>query len=335
MKILLVGGTGVLSTCVAQRLINRGDAVTLYNRGLTPPRLTGPYRQWIGDLGDTEAAIAVMRSDGAWDCVIDTVSGVPEKARAVAAACAGVTRQLIFCSSSNVYPKPAHYYPVREDHPPGAAFASGVGKIRCEACHREAASRGDFALTIIRPGQIYGETGGVLHSLGQGLGFLDRVRRGMPVIVHGDGTGLWSALHAEDVAGIFAAAAGNPAAFNGVYHAMGEEWMTWDQYYAGIAEAMGAPLPPLVHIPVEMLCEIAPVAGDQARRSLQYPGIYDMTRTRRDFNWKQTIPFVEGMRRTIRWLIDHDRIEPWDASPEYERITQAWQAWRQGGSKAL
>ncbi|MHB9105864.1 MAG: NAD-dependent epimerase/dehydratase family protein [Armatimonadota bacterium] len=331
MKILLVGGTGLLSTCVAQRLIHRGDAVTLFHRGRTPPRLTEPCRQWIGDLDDAEAAIALIRCEGAWDCVIDTVSGVPERARTVATACAGITRQLIFCSSSNVYPKPAHHYPVREDHPLGAAFASGVGKIGCEECYREAAGRGDFALTIIRPGQIYGETGGVLHSLGQGLGFLDRVRRGLPVVVHGDGTGLWSALHADDIAAIFAAAAGNPVAFNGIYHAMGEEWMTWDRYYAGIAEALGAPAPSLVHVPVEMLCEIAPAAGDQARRSLQHPGIYDMTRARRDFDWQQAIPFVEGMRRTITWLIEHDGIEPWDADLEYERIIQAWQDWREGG----
>lgn len=335
MKILLVGGTGLLGTCVAQRLIDRGDAVTLLNRGRTPSRLTGPYQRLIGDLNDAEAAATLIRRGGAWDCVIDTISGVPERARTVASACAGITRQLIFCSSSSVYPKPADHYPVREDHPLGAAFANGIGKIGCEDCYRKAANRGDFALTIIRPGQIYGETGGVLHSLGQGLGFLDRVRCGLPVIVHGDGTGLWSALHADDIAAIFAAAAGNPIAFNNIYNAMGEEWMTWDRYYASIAEAMGVPAPPLVHVPVEILCEIAPVAGDQARRSLQYPGIYDMTRARRDFGWKQTIPFVEGMRRTINWLIEHDGIEPWNAGPEYERIIRAWQTWREGGRKAL
>jgi len=148
------------------------------------------------------------------------------------------------------------------------------------------------------------------------------------VVVHGDGTGLWSALHADDVASLFVAAAGNPAAFGGVYNAAGEEWMTWDQYHERLALVMGVAVPSLIHVPVEILCAIAPAPADQVRRSLQYPGIYDMARARRDFHWQQTIPFVEGMRRTIRWLQEHDRIEPWDASPEYEQIILAWRARR-------
>ncbi len=328
MKVLILGGTGLASTSVAQQLIDRGEEVTVLNRGRTPSRLSGRYRQWTDDLGHADACTARIRSEAWWDCVIDMVSGVPERATVVSGACAGIARQLVFCSSTNVYPKPADSYPVRDDHRLGATFPSGIGKIRCEEIYREGERRGDYALTVVRPGQIYGETGGVLHSLGQSRGFLDRVRRGKPVIVHGDGLGLWSALHADDVARVFTLAAGNPASFGRAYNAAGDEWMTWDQYYERIALAMDVAVPPLVHVPVEILCEIAPGLSDQVHRSLRYPGMYDMSRARDELGWRQTIPFVEGMRRTLRWLIDHDRIAPWDADGDYERILAAYRAWR-------
>ncbi len=333
MKALALGGTGLLSTSVAQTLVDRGDEVTLINRGRTPSRLAGQYRQRVGDVADVKAFTALVRREGPWDCVIDTIS-TSSTASQVSAACAGCTRQYLFCSSSNVYIRPFLHYPVREDHPLGAQFASGTGKIRCEAIHREAAHRGDYALTIIRPGHICGEGGRVLHSLGQVPGFLDRMRQGKPVVVHGDGSGLWSALHADDIAGIFAGAAGNPVAFGVTYNAMGEEWFTWDQYYERVALALEVAVPRLLHVPVEVLCAIAPAAGDQARRTLQYPGIYDMSRARHDFGWRQTIPLVASLSRTIRWLEAHGRIEPWDATPEYERIVSAWQAWCSRGAGA-
>lgn len=333
VRTLILGGTGLLSTSVAQALIDRGDDVTLINRGRTPSRLSGSFRQCVGDLADAEGFTALVRCQSPWACVIDTIS-TPVTAPHVSAACAGCTRQLVFCSSSNVYTRPFLHHPVREDHPLGAQFASGTGKITCEEIHREAARRGDYALTVIRPGQICGEGGGVLHSLGQVSGFLDRMRQGKPVVVHGDGLGLWSALHADDIASIFASAACNPVAFGGTYNAMGEEWLTWDQYHERIAQVLEVTVPPLLHVPVEILCTIAPAAGDQARRTLQYPGIYDMSRARRDFGWKQRIPLIDGLRRTIGWLAAHDRIEPWDASPEYERIVSEWQAWRSRGAGA-
>ncbi len=330
MKTLIFGGTGLLSTCVAQRLVDRGDDVTLINRGRTPSRLTGRYRQLTGDLrAAPEAFMALVRCEGPWDCVVDTITHSSNAAQ-VSAGCTGCTTQYIFSSSSNVYARPFSHYPVHEDHPLGATFPSGADKLRCEDIHREGARRGGYALTVIREGQICGEGGPVLHSLGKTPGFLDRMRQGRPVIVHGNGQGLWSALHAEDIASIFASAAGNKVAFDATYNAMGEEWFTWDQYHECVAQALGVPVPELLHVPVDVLCAISPAAGDHARRTLQYPGIYDMSKARRDFGWRQTIPLVESHRRTIRWLEANGRIEPWDASPAYEQILVAWQAWRKG-----
>src|SRR3712207_8790745 len=88
--------------------------------------------------------------------------------------------------------------------------------------------------------------------------YLDRIRKGKPIIVHGDGTSFWSSCHRDDVARTFVAAAGNQRTFGRVYHVTGEEWMTWNRYHAAVAEGMGAPPPTLVHIPTDLLARAVP-----------------------------------------------------------------------------
>lgn len=325
MKILIIGGTGLISTAVAQQAVDRGHAVTLLNRGQTPVRVTGDFRVLAGDRADRPAFERLVRESGSWDCVVDMICSDPADAVSLASALKGRTAQLVFCSTTNVYPKPADHYPVREDHRVGAAFKNGVDKAACEVVHRKAEADGHYRVTVIRPGHAYGETGPVLHSLGSNTAVLDRIRKGRPVIVHGDGQGLWSALHAEDVAQVFSAAAGHPAAFGRTYNATGLEWMTWDQYHARIAEALGVTCPERVHIATDRLAQLAPDRTAQVKRSLQYPGIYDMTAARTELGFCSRISFVDGMRRTIRWLEERGKIEPWETDPGYERIISAWQ----------
>jgi nucleoside-diphosphate-sugar epimerase len=331
MKLLIIGGTGLISTSVAQRAIDRGADVTLLNRGKTPVRLRGPFRVITGDRSDRSAFERLLRESGNWDCVIDMICSEPDDAASLARAFRGRIGQLIFCSTTNVYPKPADHYPVREEHRLGAAFKNGIDKAGCEVIHRQAEADGAYRVTIIRPGQTYGEGGPVLHSLGNGTAFLDRIRHGRPLVVQSDGNGLWSALHADDVANVFVAAAIKPEALGKTYNATGTEWMTWDRYHAGVAEALGATLPELVHIPAGLLAALAPDRAAQSLRSLQYPGIYDMAAAREQLGFCPLINFVEGMRRTIRWLEAEGRIEPWQSDPQYDRIIDGWKKWVKAG----
>lgn len=330
MKVLIVGGTGLISTAVTQQLLDRGAHVTLFNRGRTKPRYDGDVDLLVGDRTERRRFAEQVRETGPWDCVIDMICSDPRDAAALHGGCQGCTEQVIFCSTTNVYPKPADSYPVREDHRLGAAYRNGIDKAECERLHREAEAAGDYAVTVIRPGHTYGETGGVLHSLGQSTSYLDRLRRGRPIIVHGDGQGMWSALHADDVGSVFAAAAGQKEAFGRAYNACGEEWMTWNQYHQKVAFALEAPVPEPVHIPITVLDRLAPKRADHPRRSLQYPGIYDMTSARRDLGWSQQIPFTDGIRRVVGWLEDNDAIEPWDNDEEYEMILGRWRGCLEG-----
>ena len=323
MKILIIGGSGMISTCIAQALVARGDAVTLLNRGITPVRVRGDFQRLIGDRSDRPAFENIVRQSGPWDVVVDMICSDPNDAASLARAIRGRAKQLVFCSTTNVYPKPADAYPVREDHRLGAAYKNGVDKARCEVLHRNAEAAGEYRVTVIRPGHTFGEGGGVLNSFASPA-FVDRMRHGKPVIVHNDGHGLWSALHADDVAQVFATATGNPAAFGRTYNATGTDWMTWNRYYRGIAEALGVDPPEFVHIPTEVLSLLAPARAAQCTRSLQYPGIYDMSAACEELGFRARVTFVEGMRRGITWIETHGRIEPWTSDPEYDDVIGAW-----------
>jgi nucleoside-diphosphate-sugar epimerase len=327
MRVLVIGGTGQASSAVTQQLLDAGHAVATLNRGQTPVRYRGEVRRLLGDRGDPATVAHAVRADGPWDAVIDMVCGDPAHAAALREACRGQVAQVLFCSTTNVYPKPADSYPVGPEHRLGAAFASGVSKLACETVHRAAHAAGEYAVTIVRPGHILGETGRVLHSLGNGTAYLDRLRRGLPLVVHGDGTGLWTALHAEDVARVFVAATGHRAALGRAYNACGEQWFTWDQYQAAVAAALGVAVPPLVHIPPTALAKLAPERSAQVLRSLRYPGVYDMAATRHDLGVGQTIGLVEALGRTVAWLDQQGLIEPAASDANYDRVLAAWHAW--------
>jgi len=322
MKILVIGGTGLISSEVVRQLVEHGDALTVFNRGQTPKRMSADVAVLLGDRKSHADFESSVQSHGPWDIVIDMICHDPDDARSLVRACRRDVGQVVFCSTSNVYPKPATHYPVREDHPLSAAFQNGIDKIECETICREAAV--DFALTVVRPGHTYGETGVVLHSLGSSTSYLDRIRCGRPIIVHGDGNGLWSALHAADVASLIVAATGNPRAYGRTYNATSEEWMTWNQYQEKVAAALDVAPAPVTHIPTDVLARLAPDRAAQCQRSLQYPGIYDSSRARQELGWQPRISFIDGMRRVVTWLEEHGAIESWQSDPGYDCVLEAF-----------
>lgn len=324
MKILIIGGSGIISTSITQQLLDRGEQVTLFNRGISPVRVDGDIKLLTGDRSNHQNFENTIRNAGKWDCVIDMICSEPKDAKSLIRACKGITEQVIFCSTTNVYPKPADAYPVNEEHRLASTYKNGIDKAECEKLHRKTEANGDFKVTIIRPGHTYAEGGLVLHSLGNSTSYLDRMLHGKEIIVHGDGQSLWSALHADDVARIFVSAVGNPLAFGKIYNATGQELMTWDQYNCNVALAINAEVPKIIHIPIEKLAKLAPTKTAQCQRSLQYPGIYDMSKACNELGFKQQISFVDGMRRVVKWINNNQGIDSWESDPEYDEIIEKW-----------
>jgi nucleoside-diphosphate-sugar epimerase len=326
MRILMIGGTGLISTYLTTDLLAQGHAVTLYNRGQSIYPTPAEAVVLHGDRTNYPAFEAAVRDAGCFDAVIDMVGYEPEDGHSVVRAFRGHTGQFIFCSTVDVYGKPATRYPYREDESYGGLNTYSRSKVDIEKTLWEAYQQGDFPLTIIRPAYTYGEGRGPLYPLGSSTGYLERLRRGRPVIVHGDGTSLWTACHASDVAHAFANAIGNPKALGNAYHTAGEEWMTWDTYHQQVAQAIGAPAPTLVHIPTDLLVKAYPERAAIVQENFLYNNIFDNSAARADLGFAYTIPWVEGVRRMDAWLQAHKSKAPAQEDLVLDRMLLLWKA---------
>lgn len=322
----MIGGTGLISAPMTEMFVARGDAVIHYNRGKFDlyPAPAGVVTVH-GDRTDYAAFERQMHELGTFDCVIDMVGYLPEDGPSVVRALRGRTGHFIFCSTVDVYRKPAGRYPVSEDEGFGGLNSYSRNKVTIEKTLWEACAQGGFPLTVIRPAYTYGEGRGPLHSFGGRTSYIDRLRKGKPIVVHGDGSSFWTACHKEDVAGAFVHAAGNAQTIGKAYHTPGEEWMTWNMYHQAAAEAIGAPPPQLVHIPTDVLAFAAPQHGSICVENFQFNNIFDTTAARRDLDFQYTVPWRTGMQRMVAWLDAHSKVEPWDSDPYEDRLIAAWQ----------
>lgn len=326
MNILIIGGTGLISAPITQLLLERGDAVTHYNRGkldLYPaPR---DVKTVHGDRTDYATFEAQMRELGTFDCVMDMVGYLPEDGLSVVRAFAGRTGHFIFCSTVDVYQKPATRYPYTEAEPYGGLNAYSSNKVLIEKTLLNAHAETNFPVTIIRPAYTYGEGRGPVHSLGGKTTYLDRMRKGKPILVHGDGSSFWTACYRNDVALAFVNAAGRANTIGKTYHTTGEEWMTWNQYHTLVAEALGAPTPQLVHIPTDALARLVPAQSRIVVENFQFSNIFDNGAAQSDLGFAYTVTWKEGAGRMIRWLDEHARIENSDEQTFEDQLIQDWQ----------
>ena len=333
MKVLLIGGTGLISTAITQFLLERGDAVTHYNRGKRRPVPEG-VTQIVGDRTDYPRFEAQMAEAGTFDCVMDMVCYQPEDADSLLRACVGRTAHLIVCSTVDVHAKPAFRYPIREDEPFGPPpWDYAQKKAVIETTLQQARER--IPITVLRPAYTYGEGSGLLHSFGGRTTYLDRIRKGKPIVVHGDGSSFWVACHRDDVARAFVNAAGKSVTFGKSYIVPGEEWMTWNRYHEIVAEAMGAPKPTLVHIPTDLLAKAVPKRAFIDAVNFQFNNIFDTTAARADLGFRYTIPFREGVRRIVAWLDARGGPENSNDDPFDDQVISAWQRLSAGMEEEL
>jgi nucleoside-diphosphate-sugar epimerase len=321
MKILIIGGTGLISTTITENLVGRGVAVVLYNRGQsfypTPPSV----RTIHGDRTNYPAFESEIKEAGLFDSVIDMVGYQPEDADSLIRTFKGRTGQVIFCSTVDVYQKPASHYPYTEQELYGWLNTYSRNKVIIEKKLLDAAENDAFPLTIIRPAFTYGEGRGPLHPFSR-TAYIDRLRKHKPVVVHGDGTSLWTCCHAGDVAHAFVDAVGNSAVFGQSYHTAGEEWLTWNLYHQQAAQAIGAPEPELVHIPSEMLAKTSRIKLCQ--ENFQFSNIFDNSRARADLHFNYTVIWKEGVRRMVDWLEARGQVDNSDLDPYEDRVIAAW-----------
>lgn len=326
MRVLIIGGTGLISTAATRELLAQGHSVTLFNRSKTATRFfEKDVHRIIGDRRDYPVFEQHVRALGRFDCVLDMVCFAPADAESAVRAFTGATAQYILCSTVDVYAKSSAGYPVNEDRPLEPISAYGRDKAQCERALSAAHASGDLNVTIIRPATIYGEGSAPSHTFGRKTTFLDRIRKGKPVVVHGDGASVWCWCYCDDAGRAFASAVGNPRTFGRAYHVTGEERMTWAHYYGLVAQALNAPPPTIVRIPTDMLARMAPERAQVTLENYQFNNLFDTTAARADLGFRYTVRVLEGVRRNYEWLVANGKIENSDDDSFDDRIIAAWQ----------
>lgn len=324
MNILLIGGTGLISTPITRKLLARGHTLTHFNRGQKAARPAG-VGQIIGDRLNYSGFEAQMQQHGPWDCVIDMWCMEIEDAHSLIRAFRGRTKQLIMCSTVDVYARPSKKFPITEDEPLDGVSVYGKKKAECERILMAAHARGDLAVTTIRPCHTYHDAGAIHNATLNNPAVLGRLQRGLPIILQGDGQSMWTAVHAEDCAEAFANAAGNQAALGRAYHTGGEP-MTWAQKFATVCEAFGWPAPKFVHIPTETLFALWPERGRISKENFQFDNLFDSTNAARDLNYRYTISWREGCERMKNVLLaTPGKVVDPDTDPTYQRVIDVWQ----------
>ncbi len=311
MKILIIGGTGLISTAIRERLRRRGDEVVLFNRGQSPLRGPAPVRVVVGDRNDEPALTRALDAERP-DAVIDMVAFAPAQAEALVRACAGRVGQIVVCSTVCVYGGPLTRLPARDDEPHRPVGDYGRNKSRIESIVLAREGRDGHA-TVIRPSFTTGE-GATASGLLFDDSTVDRLRKGLPVVVMDDGRAAWAIAHVDDVAAAFVGSLGNPKAYGRAYHATSDEHTDWNGVFAALAKAAGAPPPRLAHIPSSWLYAQAPRRSVGVQYIYRFPSIFDNTAAVRDLGYATTVPLVETFRRQIAWMESEGLLK--DASSE-------------------
>lgn len=298
MKVLLIGGTGLISTGIVPHLLARGADVTLFNRGQrgksSLPVITGDR--------DRPAEFEERLARERFDVVIDMICFSEAQAEATVRAFARRTEQLIFCSTVCTYGVdiPSHVL-IDETFPLRPQSDYAERKARCEQVLERASQSGAFSLTIVRPSNTYGPGAPLIDQMEFNSVVWDRVERGLPVLCAGDGIGLWQSTHRADVGRLFAYAAGNRKTYGEAFNATRERVFTWRDYYREAAAALGTRAE-LVLVPAGWIIAKNPARFRFLSEITRYHGAYSSAKARAavvEFGATPCVDFTAGARETF------------------------------------
>jgi nucleoside-diphosphate-sugar epimerase len=301
MRVLFIGGTGFISTAVSRQAIAHGFELYLLNRGLRPVQLPGSH-SLTADIHHLED-VGTALQDLTFDVVVDWIAYTPDDIERDLALLRGRVKQFVFISSASAYQKPPAHYLISESTPLyNPYWEYSRNKIACEERLLRAYREEGFPVTIVRPSLTYDPNFPIAIGGWGCYTLADRLTRGRPIIVHGDGSSLWVVTHAEDFGRGFLGLLGNPRALGHAFHITSDEVLTWDQIYRTIAEALGVE-PRIVHIPSDFIAAAAPQMAGGLLGDKTWSAVFDNSKIKAFVpGYQATIPFREGIRRTLAWF---------------------------------
>lgn len=319
MRVLLIGGTGTISMAITKKLATEGHDVYLLNRGNRSSEVPSNVKVIKADINNEEEVLDKL-GDLKFDAVGEFIGFVPEQVERDVRLFKGRTKQYIYISSASAYHKPVADYRITE----GTALANPYweysrNKIACEDYLMKEYRDNGFPVTIVRPSHTYDERSipmGVHGDKGS-YQIIKRMLEGKKVIIHGDGTSLWTMTFNEDFAKAYCGLIGNPHAIGEAFQITSNETLTWNQIYQCIADALGVELK-AVHVSSELLTGLSnydfegSLTGDKACSV-----VFDNSKIKAAVpSFKATIPFSQGVRRSIDYVLSHPECQIED--PEFD-----------------
>lgn len=319
MKALLIGGTGTISLAVTRLLARQGWQVYLLNRGSRNSQVPEGVHLIRADMND-EAAVRAALGEMRFDCVCQFIGFVPAQVERDIRLFSGRTGQYLYTSSASAYHKPVKDYRITE----GTALANPYwqysrDKIACEEVLMRAYREQNFPVTIIRPSHTYDERNVPLgvHGKNGSYQVIRRMQQGKPVIIHGDGTSLWTMTHNSDFAKGYVGLMGNPHAIGEAFQITNDETLTWNQIYSTIAACLGVELKPYYvssHFLAATGCYdmLGSLIGDKANSV-----VFDNRKLKAAVpDFCPTVRFEQGVRETIENVLAHPELQQED--PEFD-----------------
>ena len=321
MRLLLIGGTGTISSAITRQLAQSGHELWLLNRGSRKNEVPANVRQVISDIND-EAEVLRQIGDTQFDAVCEFIGFVTSQVERDIRLFKGRTRQYVYISSASAYNKPARSPFITE----GTALANPYwqysrDKIACEDLLMKEYRENGFPVTIVRPSHTYCERGVPVsvHGPKGSWQVLKRMMEGKPVLVHGDGSSLWTLTWNEDFARGFIGLLGNPKAIGEAFQIMSDETLTWNQVYQCVANALGVEFKPY-YVASDYLAAISPKEYDLTGNLLGDKAVtvvFDCTKLKRAVpGFCATTRIDEGVRRCVDYLLAHPELQVED--PEFD-----------------
>ncbi len=330
MNVLVLGGTGVISRAIVNLLLEKKHAVTLFNRGNRTLPFNGEVRQITGDRAARADFESRMQRES-FDAVIDMICFNEADARSTVAAFKDAAGQIVICSSVAAYKRPYSTVPTVEsaeslyDDP---SFVYAWDKAQVERYLHSVIAAQQLPITIIRPSLTYGEGAANVGVLRQNYGIIERIRKGKPLVMFGDGSTPWSFTFAPDLAKAFVGVLGNPQTYGQAYHACSEERCRWEDLYLAFGKVLGIE-PAIVHIPSELLVEADGALFSHLCLEKTFPGLFDNAKIRSVIpDFRCDISLLDGIRMMVAWFEkEANRVDPVKDVFE-DRLVELFAGWK-------
>ncbi|WP_036155282.1 SDR family oxidoreductase [Maribacter forsetii] len=324
MKVLFIGGTGNISTPSSRLAVAKGIELYVLNRGKAKVEIDGAH-SIIGDINKPKELTELKKHD--WDVVVNWIAFTPDDIERDIKLFKGKTKQYIFISSASCYQTPLSYPVITESTPlHNPLWDYSENKILCEDRLQKAYREEGFPITIVRPSLTYDTVIPIAIGGFNKFNTAQRILDGKEIIIHGDGTSLWTVTHSDDFGKGFVGLLGLQTAIGHAFHITSDEVLTWNMIYKILADALGKEAK-VVHIASDFICKVEPSFTGTLLADKAESVLFDNTKIKTFVpGFKTTIPFSEGIKRTVKWLLenpDHQNIDE-ETEAKIENVLKAY-----------